>query len=362
MAKNDFSFKQQVVSSVIQRKITKKEAENLLRIKRQTLNRYIRKVTQRGLEALRDLRGGNHHKLSPKQVVDIIESKKTHRWRSARKTIEVLNIPSISPRQIQRIWVKHRVSQLNIERLKPIKRFLAPYPNNLWQADIMGKIDFPFIGTAYLIANLDDYSRFILSGKWFSSQNKINVFRVWFYALYNWGLPEGMLQDRGSQYHPRNPKDQADYQFYAQTLGIKLIFANKAQTKGKIERFWRFVQQDFVRENMDVRSFKDLNQRFFKWIIHHNETFKSDGLGMYKRTPAEVYQPSQKRKSPEELREILTITMRRYVYRDSTVSLFGKRYRIPFGYIGCRIWLKIIGDKLIFEAMGKIICKQRLRI
>ncbi len=362
MQKVLFSFKKEVIGQLLRGIVNKQETVRLLGCTQRTVRNYLAKTVVGGLEKLADQRHSNYHKLTPKQVIEVVESKKAHPWRSARKTIEVLSLSSVSPRQIQRIWVKHQVNQLNIARLKPIKRFLAPYSNNLWQADIMGKIDFPFIGTAYLTANLDDHSRFILSGKWFSSQNKINVFRVWFYALYNWGLPEGMLQDRGSQYYARNPKDQADYQFYAQTLGIKLVFAHRAQTKGKIERFWRFLQQDFVRENLEVKSLNDLNQRFFKWIIQHNETFKSDGLGMNKRTPAEVYQPSHKRKSPEELREILTITMRRYVYRDSTISLFGKKYRIPLGYIGCRIWLKIIGDKLIFEAMGKIICKQHLKI
>jgi transposase InsO family protein len=362
MEKVIFSFKKEVLGKLLRGIINKKEAARIFDCSPRTVRNYLLRLSQQGWDGLKDKRHSNYHKLTSKQQKDVVETKKSHPWRSARKTIEVLNLPSISSRQIQKIWVKHGVNQLNIERLKPIHRFVAPSPNNLWQADIMGKINFPFIGTCFLIANLDDHSRFILSGKWFSSQNKINVFRVWFYALYNWGLPEGMLQDRGSQYHPRNPKDQADYQFYAEVLGIKLIFANKAQTKGKMERFWRFVQQDFVRENLDVKSLDDLNQRFFKWIIHHNETFKSDGLGMSKRTPAEVYQPSERRKSPEELREILTITMRRYVYLDSTISLFGKRYRIPLGYIGCRIWVKILGDKLIFEAMDRIICKQNLRV
>jgi len=355
-------YKKEIISKVIRNSITRKEAANLLSCNPKTIRNYLKKVSSGGVNNLGDKRHGNNRKLTPKQVIDIVEDKRSHPWRSARKTKEELTILNVSNRWIQYLWVKHGVGKVNINRLKPITRFSASSPNQLWQADIMGKIDFPLIGTCYLIANIDDHSRFILSGKWFTSQNKINVFRVWFYALYNWGLPEAMLQDRGSQYHPRHPKDQADYQFYAQTLGIKLIYARKARSKGKIERFWRFVQQDFVRENLGVSSISELNRRFFKWIINHNENFKSDGLGMSKRTSAQVYQPSERRKSPEELREILTITMRRYVYRDSTISLFGKYYRVPYGYIGCRIWVKILGDKLIFEAMDKVICKQKLKL
>ncbi len=83
---------------------------------------------------------------------------------------------------------------------------------------------------------------------------------------------------------------------------------------------------------------------------------------MSKRTPASVYQPSEVRKPKQELQQLLTITVRRYVYTDSTISLFGIRYKIPAGYIGCRIWLYLKGDKVSLEAMDKIIYKFRLKV
>lgn len=83
---------------------------------------------------------------------------------------------------------------------------------------------------------------------------------------------------------------------------------------------------------------------------------------MHKRTPAQVYQPSDKRKPKQELQQLLTITVRRYVYTDSTISLFGIRYKIPAGYIGCRIWVYIRGDKTWMESMGKIFFKFRLKV
>ncbi len=46
---------------------------------------------------------------------------------------------------------------------------------------------------------------------------------------------------------------------------------------------------------------------------------------------------------------MLVIEERRKVMRDSTISLYGHRYRVPPGYINCRIWVKIIGDKVIFS-------------
>ncbi|MEK6888472.1 MAG: DDE-type integrase/transposase/recombinase [Nanoarchaeota archaeon] len=353
--------------SLLRGKLTKKEARATLACGRTTLYRYILQATEHGIESVVDKRRGNNRKLSARQEKDLVDIKENGRWRSARKAIELTGIATVGIRQIQKIWVKHNLHRENIERLKPLVRFVAKYPNELWQADIQGKMRLPHIGEAYLILVIDDHSRFILGGKWFSQQTQMNVFRVWYHCLFVWGLPRKMLQDKGSQYKANarygqsGEYAQSTYQFYAKTLGIELIFAHKAQTKGKVERFFRFIQRDFVRENMDVRSFEELNKRFFVWQIKYNEEFVHSGIGMNGRAPAEVYQPSEKRKPKQELQELLTITIRRLVYRDSSISLFGKRYKVPNEFITARIWVKIKGETVRVESMGRVVYKFRLR-
>ncbi|PIR79914.1 MAG: hypothetical protein COU25_02875 [Candidatus Levybacteria bacterium CG10_big_fil_rev_8_21_14_0_10_35_13] len=362
MQRMELSFKQKIVNAVIKRRIKRKEACGLLTCTPRTLTNYINKAIEGGLETLKDKRQSNNSKLTPKQLLDILEKKREKPFRSARKVLEITNIQNVSTRRVQQIWVENGLNQLNVERLKPIVRFVAKHPNDLWQADIMGRIRFLYLGDAYLIGNIDDCSRFILGAKWFSRQTQMNVFRVWYHCLFQWGLPKAMLQDKGSQYKSTNPKGEATYEYYAKTLGIKLIFAHRARTKGKVEKFWRFVQQDFARENLDARNFEELNKRFFKWQIKFNEEFKHSGIGMNGQTPAEVYQPSERTRPKQELSELLTVTVRRFVYPDSTISLFGKRYKVPLGYIKCRIWLKIKGEKVSLEAMGKTILRFRLRV
>ena len=371
MIRQNLDIKQEVLTKVLKGKITKAEAAKLLGCKIQTIYNYLNKVTEGGLGALKDGRHSNNYKLNPGELSRIISFKKQGGWRSARKVLEITNISSVGPRRVQQIWVEQGLNQLNVERLKPIVRFVAKEPNDLWQADVMGKIYFPLLdggSDAYLIGNIDDHSRFILGAKWFSRQTQMNVFRVWYHCLFRWGTPKRMLHDKGSQYKANarftqtGEYAQSSYEYYARQLGIELIFAHRSQTKGKIERFWRFVQRDFVRENLRVRSFKELNDKFFAWQIKYNETFRHSGVGMEGKTPAEVYQPSEKRKPKQELSQLLAITLRRYVYTDSTVSLFGQRYSIPFGYIGSRIWLHLKGDKVSLEAMGKIIYRFRLKV
>lgn len=368
MIKQELEFKQQVINKLLKGKLNTQEAAELLGCKRLTIYRYRDKAAKEGLGSLKDGRHSNNYKLSSGELSKVISFKKQGHWRSARKVLEITNISSVTPRRVRQIWVEHGLNQLNVERLKPIVRFVAKEPNDLWQADIQGRMLFPYLGDAYLIGNIDDHSRFILGAKWFSRQSQMNVFRVWYQCLFRWGLPKRMLHDKGSQYKANarftqsGEYAQSTYQYYAKELGIELIFAHRSRTKGKIERFWRFVQRDFVRENLKVRTFKQLNEKFFAWQIKFNEEFKHSGIGMEGRTPAQVYQPSEVRKPRQELQQLLTITIRRYVYTDSTISLFGIRYKIPAGYIGCRIWLYLKGDKVSLEAMGRIFYRFRLKV
>lgn len=250
MIKQNLDIKQSILRKVLKGKITKAEAAQLLGCKVQTIYNYLDKITQGGLEALKDGRHSNNYKLSSTELSKVISFKRNGSWRSARKVLEITNISSVTPRRVRQIWVEHGLNKLNVERLKPIIRFVAKEPNDLWQADIQGKMHFPYLGDAYLIANIDDHSRFILGAKWFSRQTQMNVFRVWYHCLFRWGLPKRMLHDKGSQYKA-NAKftqsgeyAQSTYEYYAKELGITLIFAHRSQTKGKIERFWRFVQRD----------------------------------------------------------------------------------------------------------------------
>lgn len=344
-----------VTRELLEGKLSKQEAAGKLGRSVRTIERFLVTLLSEGPEGLNDHHRSNNRKLTLRDEKEIVRAKKEGPWRSARKIRDKLNL-KVHPMTVWRTEVRHGVNHLNYEQIKPIRRFVAKAANDLWQADIMGGIKFPKLGVLYLVATIDDHSRFILSGKWFRKQTKINVFRVWYHALCHYGLPKAMLQDRGSQYKAH--RGQSDYQFYAKALDIELKYAGKAQTKGKIERFWRFVQQDFVRENLDVESVEELNRQFFAWQRWYNFHHHSNGLGMEGRTPGGVYRPSERRKDPRELRHMLVIEERRKVMRDSTISLYGHKYRVPPRHINCRIWVKIIGDKLIFEAMGKVIWKQ----
>ena len=357
--KKPITEREQIVSAFVKQEIGKDTAAQLLGCTKRTLETYVKGYLVFKTAGLVDHRTSNNHKLSLSQVDRIVSLKKVEQWRSARNIRDYLNI-AVHERTVWKILVAHGLARVNLKRVKAIVRFEAEQPNDLWQTDIMGKIDFSKIGILYLIATLDDHSRFVPAGRWFKTQGKMNVFSVWYASLSHCGVPTKMLQDEGSQYKARTRFGTADYEWYAKSLGIELIWAPTAQVKGKIERFWKFVQRDFVPGVLTARTIDEVNGAWRVWLAWYNYKFKSPTFD--NETHAARYRTSKRRLSRVELETLLTIEERRKVTRESTISLYGKHYFVPPGYIGCRIWIRIKGEKLFMIANGKVFWKTRLRL
>jgi transposase len=357
--KKPIAEREEIVSAFVKNEIGKDIAAQLLSCTKRTLETYVKNYIVYKTAGLIDHRRSNHKKLTPHQIGTILQIKKADRWRSARNIRDLLELP-VHSRTVWKILEKHGLVHENLKRVKAIVRFEAANPNDLWQTDIMGKIDFPKIGILYLIATLDDYSRFVPAGRWFKTQGKMNVFSVWYDSLSKWGVPKKMLQDKGSQYKARTRFGIADYEWYARRIGVELLWAERAQVKGKIERFWKFVQRDFVPGVLGVRTIEEVNGPFRNWLAWYNYKFKSPYFD--NQTHAARYKVSERRLKRVELETLLIVEERRKVTRESTISLYGKHYFVPPGYIGCRIWVKIKGDKLFMEANGKVFHRTRLRL
>ena len=357
--KRPIADREQIVSSFVKKEIGKEQAAQLLGCTKRTLETYVKQFVVSKTAGLVDHRTSNNRKLSQTQIDTIVSLKRTQPWRSARNIRDYLALP-VHDRTIWKILVAHGLAHTNFKRVKAIVRFETEHPNDMWQTDIMGKITFAYLGDLYLIATLDDHSRFVPYGKWFKTQGKMNVFSVWYQSLSSCGIPTKMLQDEGSQYKARTRFGSADYQWYAKALKIELIWAKRAETKGKIERFWKFVQTDFVPSVWEGKTIDEVNSKFRLWLAAYNYRFKSEYFD--NKTRAERYRSSKRKIKRVELETLLLIEERRKVTRESTISLFGKHYFVPSGYIGCRIWVKIIGDRVLFEANGKVFWRTKLRL
>jgi len=323
-----------------------------------SLNRYLRAFREEGPEGLYDRRHSNYHKIDEKAERQIIQAKLKGPHRSSRRIRDLLSLP-VHEDTVRRVLIKHHLERSSLPPVKPIQRFEADSPNDLWQIDIQGKIRFPLIGDLLLILVKDDHSRFLLSGRWFFHQYKINVFMVLHQAFVQWGLPQAILSDQGSQFKAHRLHGEAEYQYLLRRLGIELRYGRKPRTKGKIENQFRFLQRDFVLENLHCSQLDDLNSAWSQWMQWYNWQHRHKGL--QGDCPADRYVRSLRRPTPDDLDLLLIHEESRKVMRDGCISYYGQAYRVPNPYIGRRVWTILKGETLRIESGKEVIARYRIK-
>lgn len=343
---------------MLQGKLKIREAKEKLRCSRRTLERYRARFLREGPDGLQDRRQGHNIKVAETEEKRIVACKLEGKHRSARFIRDKLEL-LLHRETVRRVLVRHHLNRITLPPVKRVERFEAAHPNDLWQIDIMGKTDFPLIGELYLVCAIDDHSRFIPYGQWFYRQYGINIYQVMYKAFIRFGLPEALLSDKGPQFKPTSRPGEAQYQWYARQLGIDPVYGKKAQTKGKIEGLFRFVQRDFVLENVHLTAIRDVNEAFWRWLDDYN--FNHEHEGINKQCPADLYTKSLRRLTHEELEFILVHEEPRRVLKTAAITYYGHYYRVPDQYIKRRVWTKLNGNNLTIECGGEVIARHTLR-
>jgi len=135
----------------------------------------------------------------------------------------------------------------------------------------------------YLIAFIDAYSRFIVGWKWVGSDSAWNNISVLRSVALKYGVPEIFYTDNASFYKVirhdqsahQNHKPEDEYETTIQRIILDLgsVMINhkpyEPQGKGRIERFFRFMQDRFIKEHA-AENLEELNEQFRVWIKWYN--------------------------------------------------------------------------------------------
>jgi len=129
----------------------------------------------------------------------------------------------------------------------------------------------------YLVAFMDDHSRFIVGYGLHASQSSALVIEVLRASLAAYGVPEEILTDNGSQYVTWRGKSAFSKEL--DKRGIRHIVAapRRPQTLGKIERFWGTLWRECVETAVFV-DLGDARQRIGFFIDHYNFLRAHQGL------------------------------------------------------------------------------------
>jgi putative transposase len=304
----------------------------------QTINRWCRWWRQGGFEALVP-RPAVVHPRTPAQVLDLAAAlKRENPTRTAAQVVRILRAQhswTPSERTLQRHFERLELQAPPPSTAETFGRFEALRPNEIWQGDALHG---PVVDgrKTYLFAFIDDHSRAVMGHRFGYAEDTVRLAAALRPALASRGVPESIYVDNGSAY-----VDSWLLRGCA-TLGIKLVHSTpgRPQGRGKVERFFRTVREQFLVElstpdSTPVPDLASLNRLFTAWVetVYHTRVHASTGLAPLARWQAGISHPLPTA-TPAQLREAFLWSAHRTVTKTATVSLHNNVYQVDPVLVG----------------------------
>lgn len=287
-------------------------------------------------------RGGGWNKATDAMVQTVLASAKLHPTVSISHlrdlVVEEASL-SLARSTVARILATNGQYRPRVKTVQIHTRFEAQASGQRLQMDTTSGAWLMGYRLIYLIVVLDEYSRMIVGWKWVDSDSTLNNMLVLKQVFGRYGLPQMLYTDNASMFKTiRHGKSayqnhtmdgyETQIQRAMRELGV-VMFAHRPyhpQGKGKIERFFRFMQERFVAHHC-ASTLDELNEQFAKWIDWYNTKHVNRTTG---QTPQNRLTPSvwNKPVRVQTLRKALSLHYTRKVDKCNVFSLEGQTYVI----------------------------------
>ncbi len=315
----------------------------LVRVARGTLDEWIRAYRCGGFDALvPQPRVVLPH--TPAEVLELAFSLKRERPERTAAQIRAIMLAAGSDTPVPGL----RTLQTHLARAglnvrgdgrapgKVYGRFEASVRNELWTGDGLHgpKLAGGAARRAVLLAFIDDHSGLLVGWRWGTGEDVFGLEAALRTGLMARGVPEAILVDRGSAFV------SSQLLRACAVLGVKLIHASPraATTKGKIERFFRTVRDQFLVEIDDGVELAELNRLFSAWleVVYHRRVHSET-----KATPLERFHSAgaPPLPTPALLSEAFLWSVKRTVTKTATVSLHSNQYDVDAALVGRKVEL-----------------------
>ena len=318
----------------------------LVRVSRTTLGRWVRAYRHGGFDALVS-RPKVVPVRTPAETLELAFALKRERPERTAAQIHEIMLTTAGDRDRDRV-PGLRTLQTHLARAglnvradgrspgKVYGRFEASARNELWTGDgLHGPV---LAGAsarrAVLLAFIDDHSRMLVGWRWGTSEDVFRLEAALRAGLMSRGVPEALLVDRGSAFV------SSQLLRACAVLGVKLVHASPraATTKGKIERFFRTVRDQFLVEIDDGVELPELNRLFSAWleVVYHRRAHSETG-----QTPLARFDTAgaPRLPTPALLRQAFLWSQERTVTKTATVSLHGNQYEVDAALVGRKVEL-----------------------
>lgn len=167
-----------------------------------------------------------------------------------------------------------------------IRSFERAAPNQLWQSDLFTFVLKRQNRRVYLVAFMDDHSRFLVSYGLHASQSAVLVLEVLRAGVATYGPPQEVLTDNGTQYVTWRGKSAFSKELESRGIAHIVARPRHPQTLGKIERFWGTLWRECV-ESAIFLDLEDARRRIGLFIDHYN--FQRPHQGIDGLVPADRF-------------------------------------------------------------------------
>jgi len=341
---------------------------------KRTIYRWLNLANQEvSLDSHQSKKKSGRPKIYPPEIIDrIIELKKELPQRTAPLVHKWLKkeFPDVCPSipYVRKIIRDQGLSNNTTDRKRGYRRFQRSKPNDMWQIDIAGVETVGHLKQVYLIALLDDCSRFVVAAQYFKDQTAKNVIKIVRDAILAYGRPNEILADNGTQFKNILGDLATKYSRLLESLGIKPVFASPyhPQTKGKLERWFKTVKQMFLIEarfffrNNPECTFADFNQMLEEWVkwyntekLHRSLPNKCPPEKIFFETEGRIFRPLQVKVNWDRWLHELS---QRKVNKYNEIHYKSQLFSVPPGYSGSKI------DVIEYEDKIEIYFKENLLI
>jgi transposase InsO family protein len=255
-----------------------------------------------------------------------------------------LRTGQVSVSTIER-FVRHLRSEQNTVPEKEMHRYERPHINEVWYGDTCFG---PYLSTSegkkriYIIALIDDASRFLVGADLFYQDNYENLMSVIRSAVSKYGRPKLFSFDNGSSY--RNKQ----MELLAARIGSSVHYCEPftPTSKSKIERWFLTLRMQYL-SNLNMREFHSLDElrpHFYEYLRRYNQTVHSSLNAM---TPEERFfsEPEQiRRLSEETIDQSFLFETERRVSQDNVISINKIAYEIDDRYAKQKVRIRYSPD------------------
>lgn len=269
--------------------------------------KYYNRYKQSGSE--RDLQPGKRGpKYKTRRPIKFIENKVIDLRQKGNSRLEIVNIlkPSLgkftpSPSGVYNICKRYAMNRLTAKQQQTKRKIIKERMGQLGHIDCHHLSKSVIRGQSrklYLVCVVDDYSRLA----WAEVVEDITSLTVMFATLKCLNMLhdqykikfEEVITDNGPEFGPRESKQKHGHPFERMLIevGIKHRYTKpyRPQTNGKVERFWRTLQEDLIRET-DFESLEELKDELMQYLYYYNHHRPHQGIDG--KCPAEMCSTDQ---------------------------------------------------------------------